>query len=389
MLKPRKKVALLVETSLGSGRGILRGIAKFARQSGDWQLFHKAGGLSDTLPDWIHDWEGDAIIARIQGPQMRDELEALNIPVVDVLGVCENRFPLVHVDNSAIAKIVAAHFRERNFAQFAYYGIAGENWSEQRGDAFAAACRDEGNFHLLNTPRDSGKQRSTPFRQLQEWVAKLPKPVAIMVCSDQRGLELLEACLSEGIAVPEQVAVVGVDNDTALCEISDPPLSSVRGGHLRAGFEAASLVDQILTKSKTLPSPLLVPPNGIVERESSQIRAIDDEVVARGVRFIRDNLAEPITNSLIAQSVGISRTLFQKRFRESIGQSIREYILEHRIARALHLITGSDFPLAQIADRCGFRHQEYLGQVIKKATGSSPGQIRKESKDAGTPSRSN
>lgn len=381
MSSTRKKIALLVETSLGSGREILRGIAQYARQSGDWQLFHAAGGLHEPPPDWINRWEGDGIIARIQNREMLEELGTLNVPVVDVLGVCENRFPLVHVNDMAIAEIAASHFKERDFRHFAFYGIEGENWSERRAAGFQEACRGCGSFQLLQTPRSSSSRGGKAFSKVQEWVASLPKPVGIMVCSDQRGLELLEACLSEGIPVPEQVAVVGVDNDTALCEISDPPLSSVRGGHFNVGFEAAALLDRLIA-GETLPTnALFVPPNGIVIRESSDIQAISDPVVARGIHFIRERLSEPITNDTIARAAGVSRTLFQKRFREATGQSIRAYILDRRIERALSLIECTDIPLIEIADRTGFRHQEYLGQVIKKATGMTPGALRKNASE--------
>ncbi len=123
MPSSRKRIALLVETSLGSGREILRGIARYARQAGDWQLFHAAGGFSDSLPDWMEQWEGDGVIARIQNEATRDRLDALGLPVIDVLGVCENRFPLVHVDDEAIAVMVARHFRSRNFVHYGFYGI--------------------------------------------------------------------------------------------------------------------------------------------------------------------------------------------------------------------------------------------------------------------------
>lgn len=375
---PRRRVALLVETSLGSGREILRGIGRYARQASNWQLFHAAGGLSDTTPDWMHDWKGDAVIARIQNPETLAQLAALDIPVIDVLGVCENQFPLVHVDDEAIGRLVARHFLERNFQHFAFYGIADENWSDRRSDAFRDTVAGAASFAELKVPRQSRAEAPERFHQVQEWVRQLPKPAAIMVCSDQRGLELLEACLSEGIHVPEEIAVIGVDNDAALCEISDPPLSSVRGGHFNVGIEAARTVDRILS-GKPLPSRIIrIPPNEIVERESSSIRAIEDPLVARGVSYIRRNLAATITNDSISRACGISRTLFQKRFRDAMGQSIREFILERRIERALLLIRGSDITLAEVAERSGFNHQEYLGQIIKRSTGKTPGQLRKE-----------
>ncbi|MDF1858819.1 MAG: DNA-binding transcriptional regulator [Verrucomicrobiales bacterium] len=376
--EPGKRIALLVETSLGSGREILRGIARYARQKGTWQLFHAAGGLADAVPDWIQHWDGDAIIARIQNPEILEALERLDIPVVDVLGVCENRFPLVHVDDVAISTKVANHFLDRNFRHFGFYGIEGENWSEKRARSFQQNCREADSFHELHTPRKGRPGNPDRFGQLCEWIRDLPKPNAIMVCSDQRGLELLEACRSGGIPVPEQIAVVGVDNDLALCEISAPPLSSVRGGHFAVGYEAARLVDRILSGEKPPREPILIPPNGIVERDSSQVQAIEDPIVARGVQFIRENLAAPITNDTVARATGISRTLFQKRFRECMQQSIREFILQRRIERARLLIESTDVTLAEVAERSGFRHQEYLGQIIKKETGKTPGALRKE-----------
>ncbi len=376
---PRRRVALLVETSLGSGREILRGIGRYARQASNWQLFHAAGGLADAIPDWMKDWEGDAIIARIQNEETRDALAGLAIPVIDVLGVCENQFPLVHVDDEAIGQLVARHFLARNFQHFAFYGIAEENWSDRRATAFLATAHEAKTLHELKVPRQSKAKAPERFHQVQEWVRMLPKPCAIMVCSDQRGLELLEACLSEDLTVPEEIAVIGVDNDAALCEISDPPLSSVRGGHFNVGLEAARTVDLLLSGQELATRIVRVPPNGIVERESSSITAIDDPLVAKGVSYIRQNLAAPITNDSIARACGISRTLFQKRFREAMGQSIREFILERRVERALHLIKGSDITLADVAERSGFKHQEYLGQIIKRTTGRTPGQLRKES----------
>ncbi|MDF1825024.1 MAG: DNA-binding transcriptional regulator [Verrucomicrobiales bacterium] len=375
----RRRVALLVETSLGSGREILRGIGRYARHAGNWQLFHAAGGLADAIPHWMKDWKGDAVIARIQNAETLEQLSKLDIPVIDVLGVCENQFPLVHVDDIAIGHLVGRYFVQRNYQHFGFYGIAGENWSERRCSAFREECGEVKTFHELSIPRRPKGEAPERFQQVQEWVRQLPKPAAIMVCSDQRGLELLEACLSEDIAVPEEIAVVGVDNDAALCEISDPPLSSVRGGHFNVGLEAARNIDLLLSGEKMPAKSVHIPPNELIERESSATHAILDPIIARGVSFIRQNLASPITNDLIARHCGISRTLFQKRFRETMGQSIREFILERRVERALVLIRTSNITLADVAERSGFKHQEYLGQIIKKSTGETPGQIRRSS----------
>lgn len=374
----RKRIALLVETSLGSGRDILRGIAQCAHQKGDWQLLHAARGLEDAFPEWLKNWEGDGIIARIQTPEMARALATLDIPIIDVLGVCDSDFPLVHVNDELIAALIADHFKERGFEHAAFYGIAGENWSYRRRVAFKDSFSNAKSFHVLETPRGADGGRSGQMEELRAWLRELPKPAGIMVCSDQRGLFLLEACLSEGISVPEVLAVVGVDNDLALCEISLPPLSSARGGHVRVGFEAALLMDRLIGGAEISTSPFLVPPTGIVQRGSSNIRAIADPVVAKGVRYLRDHISEEIVNEQIARFVGVSRTLFQQRFRKATGRTIREFILSERVEKAVGLIEQSDLGFVEIAQLSGFKHQEYLGYVLRNRIGLTPGQIRRK-----------
>ncbi len=381
MTPRQKRVALIVETSLASGREILRGIARHAREADDWQLFHAARGLQESTPDWLRGWEGEGVIARVHSPELAAVLREIDAPVVDVLGLVPDcDFPLVHVDDALIAAEAARHFQERDFRHFAFFGIAGENWSERRRAGFQAACG--GRAAVRESPRGPAEASEKSIAALRAWLRELPKPVGIMVASDQRGLLLLEACRAEGLAVPESVSVVGVDNDTTLCEISSPPLSSIRAGHFRVGYEAARLLDGLMAgKVRTGASPTLVPPTGLVARGSSDTRAITDPVVASGVRYLREHLADPVTNDQVARSVGVSRTLFQKRFREAMGETVRECLIRLRLRRARLLIETSDLTLADIAQRSGFRHQEYLGDVFRKRFGVTPGQLRKRGRE--------
>ena len=372
----RRQIALLVETSLGSGREILRGIAQFARDYANWEIFHAARGLEDSVPDWLKAWDGDGVIARIQNEGMLHSLKKLETPIVDVLGVPVHDLPLVQVDDEEISKQVARHFFERDFVHFGFYGIKGENWSQRRQDALRQAIGSAGSFaHIHSLRGESEGDRNHNF-ELQQWLVALPKPVAIMVCSDQRGLALLEACRAVGLTVPEQVSVVGVDNDLAFCEVATPNLSSVRGGHMRVGFEAAKLLNLLIDGQSPPDTPVLVPPNEIVVRESSDSRSISDPAVRDAVRFIRERLSEAITNEEIAKAVGISKTRVQVRFRAALGMSIREFVAERRLLRAEKLIVATDLTFADIAERCGFRHHEYLGYVLKKRRGITPRQLR-------------
>lgn len=365
----------MVETSLGSGREILNGIARYARQSDGWEIFHAPRGLEDEVPGWVAGWRGDGVIARIQDTRMVDILKKLDMPVVDVLGVPDHNFPLVHVDDAEISRKVAEHFSRRDFRHFAFYGIEEENWSERRREAFREATKGGDSFDSLSAHR-SQSESDAHFQDLGRWLAGLPKPVAMMVCSDQRGLFLLEACRASGLKVPDEVAVVGVDNDLALCEVGTPNLSSVRGGHSQVGFVAAERLDRLMAGEASPGETVLVPPNEMVVRESSDSFGIPDEAVREAIRFVREQYAEPITNDDIARAAGLSKTRLQVRFRAAMGTSLRDFLIERRLARAVNLIQSTDLTFADIAERCGFRHHEYLGYVLKRERGVTPRQLR-------------
>jgi LacI family transcriptional regulator len=382
--KKRKRIALLVETSLGSGKEILRGISQFARETGNWEIFHTPRGLEDAVPEWLESWEGDGVIARIQGENMLSSLKKLKTPIVDVLGVPANDFPLVHVNDELISQRVARHFLDRDFSHFAFYGIKGENWSHRRESAFRIATESGQTFSQIHSIRGKWEGDRNHFSELQQWLLDLPKPVAIMVCSDQLGLTLLEACRAVNLTVPEHVAVVGVDNDLALCEVVTPNLSSVRGGHNRVGYEAANLLNRIIEGSPPPPDPTIVDPNEVVIRESSDSRCISDPAVRTAVQFIREHLSETITNDTIAKASGISKTRLQIRFRDAVGMSLNQFLGERRLLRAEHLIRSTDLTFADIAERCGFRHHEYLGHVLKRKRGVTPKQLRNKANTSST-----
>ena len=378
-ISKRKRIALLVESSLGSGRSILRGISQFSRQVGNWELLYAPRGLEDVVPDWLESWEGDGVIARIQDEGMLSALKKLEIPVVDVLGVPNHDLPLVRVDDEKISGKIAKHFLDRSFDHFAFYGIEGESWSRRREDAFRQATASGKSYASLNSLRGISECNSAHFSKLKEWLLSLPKPLAMMTCSDQCGLTLVEACRAADITVPEEVAVVSVDNDHALCEVATPNLSSIRGGHQKVGFEAASLLNRLIDDTPVSSDRILIPPNEIVVRDSSDARSISDASVRNAIQFMREHLSEPITNETIARAVGLSRTRMQVRFRAEVGMSLREFLAERRLRQAEKLIRSTDLTFADIAERCGFRHHEYLGYVLKKERGVTPRKLRMES----------
>jgi LacI family transcriptional regulator len=332
-------VALLVETSLASGREILRGVARYVREHGPWSLFHAPRGLEETAPSWLASWKGDGIIARITTPALAEFIKKINVPVIDVLGlVPESGFPLIHVDDPEIARQAFAHLAERGFRDFAFFGLAGENWSERRREAFMAeARRFSTKDYVLEMTRKEIEETPWETRQdqLGDWLSQLPKPCGLMVCSDQRGPDVLEACRRVGIKVPDEIAIVGVDNDEPLCEVCNPPLSSVWPNHLGVGYEAAAMLHKLM-QGESLPAMAqFVAPRGVVTRQSSDVLALGDPLVAAALRLIREEACSGISVDDVTQRVGASRSVLQRRFSAMLGQTIHDRLVGQRIKAAI------------------------------------------------------
>ena len=383
----RPQVALLVETSLGSGRDILRGIARYVREHKPWALYHEPRSLEETPPSWLRAWKGDGIIARVQNRAIAAEVLAAGIPTVDVLGlVPRTGLPLVHVDNTAIAQMAAEHLAERGFGHFACFGIQDENWSQRRLEAFSeAVARLGGRVHRYEMPRSGlhGPAWEHAGDALARWVSELPKPAGVLVCSDQLGPRLFEACRRTGIQVPDEVAVIGVDDDEPLCEVCNPPLSSVRPGHARVGYHAAALLDALMSGKACPAGPILLAPEGVTTRLSTDVLAVPDRPVAAALRLIREQACAGLSVESIARQAGLSRSVLQRRFRAALKRSVHQAIVSARLRRAQELLAGSELSLTDIAERTGFKHQEYLGVVFKAHLGKTPARFRRESRQPG------
>lgn len=375
------RVALAIETSLGSGREVLRGVSQYSHEKGDWRLFHVPRGLMESVPDWLRDWDGDGIIARVQDRKMARALRRLGIPVVDVLGVAPDAgIPVVHVDDIAIGRCAAQFLANAGLRHFGFFGIAGENWSALRLAGFRATAEAAGGaVRWLEAPRELESNSRALRETIGDWLRALPLPTGIMVSSDQRALHLLESCRELDIFVPEMASIISVDNDACLCELPTPTLTSIRAGHSRAGYEAARLLDRLMAGD---PSPAdsrrPIPVSGIVERGSADSPAVSDAAIARGLRHIRENLSGELTNERIAHAAGISRTLFQRKFLTVTGRTVQSFVLQSRLKKVARLMSHDQLTLPQIAELCGFRHQQYLGYIVKREYGKTPAAWRNE-----------
>lgn len=385
--RKRPHVALLVETSLISGREILRGISRYVQEHGAWTIYHEPRSLEAAVPAWLKTWRGDGLIVRLHNQSMADAIRRLGLPAVDVLGVAAAAdIPLVHVNNALIGRTAAEHFLERGLRQFAYCGYAELNWAQQRRQAFidavaAAGCPCKVYRFPFGTRSDSSWEMQQD--RLAAWIGRLPKPIGIMACYDPVGQRVLDACQRAAVNVPEQVAVLGVDNDETVCEVCNPPLSSVIANHARVGFEAAALLDRLMRGRKTPSKPTYVEPLGVTTRMSTDILAVGDADVAAALAIIHERACDGLTVRDVVEHVSISYTAMKERFSRVMGRPIHDEIVLTQLRRAQQLLTESDLPLRQVAKLAGFRHQEYMGAVFRAKLKKSPGQLRREAQIEG------
>jgi len=363
------------------------GVARYVRQHGPWSISFQERGLGDSAPPWLENWEGDGILARVENPQMATAISRVKVPAVDLRYLLPNlKIPSVRTDDAAATALAWEHLRERGFLHFAYCGFNGADYSDIRRDQFAQRVSQAGLLcHIYIDPLKPSHHASTlkheevgltDGERLAQWIKQLPKPIGLMACNDIRGQQVLNACRSIGVAVPDDMAVIGVDNDEVLCELSDPPLSSVVANTERIGYEAADLLNRLMAGSPPPDQPLVVGPLGIVTRRSTDVLAVDDRHVATAVRFIRERACEGMDVSDVLRAVPLSRSMLERRFAQVLNRSPKEEIMRVRLNRAKQLLTETDFPLPLVAEKIGLEHPEYLNVIFKKKVGMTPARFR-------------
>lgn len=380
-----RNVAILIETSRVYGRGLLDGVIKYNRTSGPWSLYLEPHGLSDPPPPWLAKWRGDGILARIVDQKMAQAVRATGRPVVDLGGrLPDLGFPVLCVHNRLIAKLGSEHLLSRGFRHFGWYGLPqGEHvHMDERCDWFVKQIREAG--HSCDVMKPSARQRHLAWdrqqTELADWVKRLPKPVGIMCCNDDCGLQLLNTCLLADVLVPEEVAVIGADNDQFLCNLSTPPLSSIDVNPRQIGWEAAALLERMMAGEKPPTLPIEVEPGAVFTRQSSDILAIEDHDVAWVVRFIREKACEGIGVDDVLKAYPIARSTLQRKMKQFLGRTLIEEVLRVRVERARILLAETDDPLDVVAQKTGFSNGKYFGDVFYRETGVRPSAYRRSHK---------
>jgi len=382
-MSPQPRVALIVETSKVYGREILLGIGRYLSLHGPWSIFAHERGQDDDDPPWLARWQGDGIITRSRDFSLCRRAHAHGIPVVSVRHLLEKpEFPTVFPDQRLIGQRIASHLITRGFKHFGYCGVPGNKlWERRRHAAFVrsvenagADCAEYKQTYLADAAKNWEKEQSL----MVAWLRQLPKPVGIMTAHDTQGVQLLDACRRAGIQVPDEVAVVSVDNDPVLCELASPPLSSLDQNAQKLGYEAAALLHRMMRGESAAPANHFFEPGEVVTRQSSDVVAVKDVAVAKAVRFIRENACLEIDGRAIARAAGQSRRALEKKFRVVTGRTPMEEVHAIRLRRIKQLLAETDYILPAVAEKCGFAYHEYMSRFFKKMTGLTPGAYRKK-----------
>ena len=374
----QRSVALLIETSNRYCRELLYGIRAYMTEGRNWTIHLSEQGRGDRPPRWLRSWKGDGIIARVENRGIERAVRAKELPVVNVSasGLAQD-VPTVISCSKAVAELAFEHLYERGFRHFAYCGHARFAWAAEHGRHFEGAAGRRGFpcelFGTQGSDHDSFVQEQ---RKIGAWLKSLPKPVGVMACYDIRGQQLLDACRQLKLRVPDEVGVIGQHDDHLLCELCDPPLSSVVPDPRAAGYQAAALLDRAMNGRRVASALVQIQPTGVTTRRSTDLVAIKDPVISDAVRFIQANALKGIHVSDVLRVVPISRTLLEKGFKEHLNRSPYEMIQQIRMQQADALLRTSNLTIAEIAERLGFHTAEYFSAAYKKRQGMSPSAYR-------------
>jgi len=378
----------MIESSRTYGRELVRGIMRYSRMHGPWvfpwvfyrqDLFYIARGSERAELEHLRKWGPDGIIAR----DSRDivELASWNIPLFVAVAMeppdahCNN----IISDNQAISKMAAEHLLERGFRHFGYCGFDDMFWSVQRGESFRARISEAG-FQVSIYKQPKSRAARTWYREeavLAEWLKGLPKPVGLMTCNDDRGQHVTEACANANLDVPYEVAVIGVDNDDQVCDISNPPLSSVALDVDKAGFQASELLDRMMAGQKLPPQTVIVHPSRVVTRQSTNILAVEDKLVSQALNFIHQNAKRLIQVDDVIKAISVSRRYLHDKFMKTLRRSVYDEIKRVRIDLISRMLLETDISISDIALNLGYDNTNHFARYFKHKIGISPLEYRK------------
>ncbi len=381
------KVILRISSDLEYGRGFLRGVAKYSRTHGPWHFYkhidvmlyrddpHKARRPLTRLASL----QADGLMTR---DPIKDKkpIEA-GIPTIFAIHTKEQLpyYPYVIMDHLAIGRMAAEYLIRQGFREFAFYGHSDMFWSRQRGDGFTSKLQEEGFQVNLYQPPKGKVLVSWEETQdhLEKWLLSLSKPVGLLACNDVQAQDIIEACKNSDLHVPDDVAIIGVDNDELLCELTEPPLTSVAVNFAKAGYEAAELLDRLMKGEKMAGQRIVIRPSRVVARQSTNILAVEDIEVRKAIRFIQKSAKRPIAVDDVVDATFLSRRVLEKRFRKLLNHSIMDEIKKTRIDQIAMLLTETSMSLQDITTALNFSGLNNMSRFFHREKGASLSEYRK------------
>ncbi len=365
-LRRTPRIALFMDSSRAYEQGLIRGILKYSLLHGPWQFFRimpvVSGGSHANLAD-LKAWHADGIIWR----EKEGAANLLSLGIPTVISPYRSQFadyPNVLTNDAAIGIMAAEHFLDRGHRNFAFYGITDRYWSSARQASFSARLKKAG---FCASAYIDAPHRSQAIRQsrLAGWLATLPKPLGLMVCTDDCSYDCVEACRLAGLGIPEDVAIIGVGNDELVCNFSYPPLSSVVLNTEQAGYEAAEMLATMIRNPKRAVRNVIAEPLHVVTRQSTDLVATEDRNFAMAIRYIRDNAGHNLGVEDVVRAVPVSRRALYQKFHDILGRSIHGEIRRVQMNYAAKMLIETDLPVTEIATRLGYPDAKNLSRVFR------------------------
>lgn len=379
-MKKLPKIILMIEPLGEYVRGILRGIAQYSNVNGPWVFYREPGRHEDTLPQLAPEL-ADGIIAKIPNTARARKKLPQTVPII-LIGYREiiPGMPQIFGDTEAIGKVAAEYFLNKGFRNFAFCGFDEFHWSRERGRSFKSFLENKGyKIHLYRNLKGTIRKSWQLEQQgIAKWLKTLPKPVAVLACNDDRGQHLISACKLGRLRIPDDISILGVDNDKFVCSLTYPPLSSIALGTEKAGYEVAQLLAKMMQKKKINNSSIMVRPTHVVTRQSTDIIAVEDKLLSDAINYIQKYSNIDISVDDVAEAVMVSRRMLERKFRKLLNKSIYDEIRRIRVNKIISMLLETNLSIAQIGLAMGFKDITHTGRYFKEETGLSPLEYRKK-----------
>lgn len=380
------RIILFLEPNRGFGRGMLRGIARYSALNGPWTFYRKPPDYLNAQPGYdleeLKSWQPDGIVCSID--QAR-ELGQLKVPIIGYDPVnYTGSVPCVDSDDVETGRLAARHLLDHGHRNFAFCGFDNRPWSQRRCKAFSQTIERAGGTLTIYQQTEDATSRAKEEPLLQEWIQSLPKPIGLFCANDDRAASIMEICRLLEFNIPEDISIIGADDDEYICELQNPPLSSVQVASEQAGYQAAQLLDQIIQGKASMQGqriPALAV--GITARQSTDVLMVQNEPVRKALSFIREHANQPIQVSDVVEAAGLSHRRLNDQFHAALGCSIVKQLTRSRIDTICQLLSNTNLRVQEIANTVGYGDDRHFSRYFKRATGLTPQAYRRKIRPPG------